>query len=130
MVRTPPWSELLDDALRRCRGAVGIARFEKHRSRGRQRGLQEAIAAALAESPSATKPQPGRQQFGLTRRELEIVQLIGQGLTNKEIATKLVISIRTAEGHVQNILTKTGFSTRGRVAAWHAALNQRTEIES
>jgi DNA-binding NarL/FixJ family response regulator len=41
----------------------------------------------------------------LTRRECEVADLIAQGLSNKDIATRLVISQRTAESHVEHILT-------------------------
>ncbi|MCW2631868.1 MAG: transcriptional regulator, LuxR family, partial [Pseudonocardia sp.] len=40
------------------------------------------------------------------------------GLTNRQIAARLVISERTAETHVQHILTKLGFTTRSQIAAW------------
>jgi len=45
------------------------------------------------------------------------------GLNNKEIARSLVISQRTAEGHVEHILTKLGFTSRAQVAAWAAERN-------
>ncbi|GAC1616604.1 MAG: hypothetical protein NVS9B1_26270 [Candidatus Dormibacteraceae bacterium] len=57
----------------------------------------------------------------LTRREREVVALIAEGLTNREIATRLFIAPRTAEGHVEQILSKLGFRTRSQVAAWAVA---------
>ena len=57
----------------------------------------------------------------LTRREKEVAALVGQGLTNREIATRLFISERTAESHVEQILGKLGFHSRSQVAAWIAA---------
>ncbi len=54
----------------------------------------------------------------LTPREHEIVLLIAQGLSNKEIADELVISPATAARHVANILAKLGFTSRTQVAAW------------
>jgi DNA-binding CsgD family transcriptional regulator len=56
----------------------------------------------------------------LSRREDEVSKLVADGLTNRQIATRLVISERTAETHVQHILTKLGFSTRSQIAAWRA----------
>ena len=50
-----------------------------------------------------------------------MARLIAGGHSNKEIAAELVISQRTAEGHVENILTKLGFTSRVQVAAWVAA---------
>jgi non-specific serine/threonine protein kinase len=52
---------------------------------------------------------------------LQVARLVGRGCSNKEIAADLVISQRTAEGHVENILTKLGFTSRAQVAAWVAA---------
>jgi len=59
-----------------------------------------------------------RQVTILTSREREVAALIVQGLTNREIASHLVIAERTAEGHVQNILNKLGFNARTQIAAW------------
>ena len=56
----------------------------------------------------------------LTKRELEVAALIETGLSNREIAERLVISKRTADGHVERILAKLGFSSRAQVAAWMA----------
>jgi DNA-binding NarL/FixJ family response regulator len=50
-----------------------------------------------------------------------VAGLIGRGRSNKDIAAALVISQRTAENHVEHILTKLGFTSRAQVAAWVAA---------
>ena len=57
----------------------------------------------------------------LSRREREVAQLVAEGLTSREIAQKLFISERTAEGHVEQIRNKLGFRSRAQVAAWFAA---------
>ena len=54
----------------------------------------------------------------LSRREEEVADLVAEGLTNRQIAERLVISERTAQNHVQHILTKRGFTTRSQIAAW------------
>lgn len=54
----------------------------------------------------------------LSSREHEVAALVTEGLTNRQIARRLVISERTAQNHVQHILTKLGFSTRSQIAAW------------
>ncbi len=61
----------------------------------------------------------------LSKRELEVARLVSQGLTNKEIASTLFISQRTAEGHVAQICNKLGFSTRAQIAAWAATVDAR-----
>jgi DNA-binding CsgD family transcriptional regulator len=62
----------------------------------------------------------------LSAREQEVARLVAAGLSNREIAATLVISERTAQNHVQHILTKLGFANRAQVAAW-AAGRRRSE---
>ncbi|HEX2914505.1 MAG TPA: AAA family ATPase [Chloroflexia bacterium] len=54
----------------------------------------------------------------LTAREREVAALVASGKTNREIANLLMVSERTAEAHVSNILGKLGFSTRAQIAVW------------
>jgi DNA-binding CsgD family transcriptional regulator/tetratricopeptide (TPR) repeat protein len=62
-----------------------------------------------------------RDQFdGLTRRERDIAALIAQGKSNKEIAETLVLSHRTVESHIRNILSKLNFTSRSQIAVWAA----------
>jgi DNA-binding CsgD family transcriptional regulator len=72
------------------------------------------------ELPAALE-SPGRPaRTTLTAREREVAALVATGLSNKEIAAKLVISERTAEGHVERILGKLGFRSRSQIASWQA----------
>ncbi|MFD5270042.1 LuxR C-terminal-related transcriptional regulator [Streptomyces sp. NPDC058335] len=57
----------------------------------------------------------------LTRREAQVAELVAEGLANQQIADRLVIARRTAEGHVERILSKLGFSNRSQIAAWVTA---------
>ncbi|CCK27778.1 regulator [Streptomyces davaonensis JCM 4913] len=59
--------------------------------------------------------------LGLTPRESEVAELVAQGLANQQIAERLVIARRTAEGHVERILGKLGLSNRSQLAAWVTA---------
>jgi DNA-binding NarL/FixJ family response regulator len=52
----------------------------------------------------------------ITAREAEILQLIGAGMSNNDIAQLLVISVRTVESHVSSLLSKSGLSTRGELS--------------
>lgn len=54
----------------------------------------------------------------LSRREREIADLVADGLTNREIATRLFISERTVDGHLEHVREKLGVNTRAQVAAW------------
>ena len=78
--------------------------------------LDPAIARRLMSSlRAAPRDDPAAQ---LTPRELEILSLVGEGKANKEIATELTISERTARTHVSNILRKLGLSSRTQAALW------------
>jgi DNA-binding NarL/FixJ family response regulator len=61
--------------------------------------------------------QPGAP---LTAREREVAVHIAHGLTNKQIAERLVIALRTADNHVQHIFDKLGLSSRAQLATWVA----------
>jgi predicted ATPase/DNA-binding CsgD family transcriptional regulator len=107
-----------------ARAALGDDRFATEFQAGADLTLGQAIAYAQG-GGAATEPEraPAAQRTGvdrpqLTKRELEIAQLIAEGLTNKQIAQSLVISRRTAEGHVENILAKLGLNTRTQLASW------------
>jgi len=56
---------------------------------------------------------------GLTRREREVAGLVAQGLTNREIAARLVLSVRTVEGHIDRVLGKLDLHSRTQLAVWH-----------
>ncbi|HEY4865493.1 MAG TPA: helix-turn-helix transcriptional regulator [Candidatus Dormibacteraeota bacterium] len=55
---------------------------------------------------------------GLTRREAEVARLVAEGLTNREIADRLFLSVRTVETHVDRVLGKLDFHTRTQLAGW------------
>ncbi len=74
------------------------------------------LAAKLRVEAKATGP--------LTAREEEVAELVSRGLTNRAIAEALVVSERTAQNHVQHILTKLGFTTRSQIAAWLVSRRQ------
>ena len=70
------------------------------------------------------------QPAPLSRRETEVAELVAKGLTNREIATRLFISERTVESHVEQIRNKLGFTSRTQIAAWmvEARLKQSTPV--
>jgi non-specific serine/threonine protein kinase len=83
---------------------------------GRKLSPEQAVALVLANAPDdASLPGPRPM---LTRREAEVAALAARGLTNKDIAAQLFLSVRTVEVHVDHILTKLGFHTRTQLAAW------------
>jgi DNA-binding CsgD family transcriptional regulator len=86
-------------------------------SRARSLGMKpfEAKAHTLLDELGDRRPSP------LTPREHEVAELVGQGFTNREIAERLVLSERTAQNHVQHILTKLALSNRSQIAVWYTA---------
>ena len=85
-----------------------------------------AVAYALNESSTVVAANPVDQERDpLTRREREISELVTQGLTNREIAANLVISVRTAEKHVDHVMSKLGLSNRTQIATWMSSSRGR-----
>ncbi|WP_160095452.1 ATP-binding protein [Rhodococcus sp. T7] len=106
-----------DRLEQKARSAIGDRTFETEFRRGLGMRFEDAANYALdAKGPPNTSEEPGPTI--LTRREQQVAELVAEGLTNKAIAAKLVISQRTAQGHVENILSKLGFTCRAQIAAW------------
>jgi len=99
------------------RRALGERAFESSYRAGCEGRLSENVAFALGEQ-EAPADEPLDGSAALTPRERQIADLVADGMSNKEIADSLVISKRTAEAHVEHILSKLGFSSRAQIAAW------------
>ncbi|WP_077043755.1 ATP-binding protein [Rhodococcus sp. MTM3W5.2] len=100
------------------RRALGDRGYEGAVREGAGWSPEEAIAFALDELPESEEGQPSGSLSALTQRERQVAALVAQGLTNKAIAAQLVISQRTVQGHVEQILAKLGFASRIQVVAW------------
>ncbi|MDT2005839.1 hypothetical protein FXW78_15750 [Rhodococcus opacus] len=101
------------------RQKLGNHTFEQIHDKGQELSYDESVALALR-SGIDREPQ-GKEsstRAGLTRREQQIAALVADGLTNREIATKPVISQRTVDAHVEHILTKLGFRSRTQIVRW------------
>ena len=99
----------LADAV--CRVAAGDAVFS-HRLAG---FVLDAFAAA---PPGDVRPSVDPELDQLTSREREVLRLIAQGYTYKEIARELFISVKTVESHVSSVLRKLQLSTRHQLTRW------------
>jgi non-specific serine/threonine protein kinase len=100
---------------------IGERAYGTAHRRGSRMSAEEAISFALGEDPHKRSDRETRDATPkLTRREQAIAELIAEGLTNRAIADRLVIAQRTAEGHVEHILSKLGFTSRAQIAAWVA----------
>ncbi|WP_280261360.1 protein kinase domain-containing protein [Nocardia abscessus] len=106
-----------DECERMVRRALGARKFDAAFRRGQALGMSAGVAYALEEPSTATQPP---STLKLTKRERQVADLVAQGLTNKQIAAKFVLSQRTTEGHVEHILSKLGFTSRAQIAAWVA----------
>ncbi len=73
---------------------------------------------AFDESSADLLRRLGPDRDGLSSRETQVAELVAVGLSNRQIADRLVISERTAGNHVAHILTKLGFTSRAQIAAW------------
>lgn len=115
------------DSERRALDAVGRSAFTQDYERGAALGLAELVGCALQEPglpdhpPTAEGPPTTAPEIRLTRREAQVAELVAEGLANQQIADRLVIARRTAEGHVERILSKLGFNNRSQIAAWVTA---------
>ncbi|RBQ20306.1 LuxR family transcriptional regulator [Spongiactinospora rosea] len=104
-----------EETLRR---ALAPAEYEEAAAEGGAMSMDEAIAHALGEPPGAPQAAPKERVTPLSPRELEVADLVADGLTNKEIAQRLVVGRRTIDTHVEHILAKLDFSSRSQIAAW------------
>jgi DNA-binding NarL/FixJ family response regulator len=122
---------LLAQAEESAAAKLGAARFDAEFEAGKLLDREAAFRLALgkpaqaaASARGAVAAHPASDGAGtgpLGRREADVARLVADGLTNKQIGTRLFISERTVDSHVRSILNKLGFSSRAQIAAWMAA---------
>ncbi|MFF9778634.1 ATP-binding protein [Streptomyces sp. NPDC013978] len=115
----------LDDDHARCEQvvvrALGQERYERALAvGGGHDNPGQAIDCALAGDVEPA-PAPALAPGPLTRRELEVAALVARGMSSRQIAARLVLSLRTVDFHVGNIRAKLGFRTRAQIAGWWVA---------
>jgi DNA-binding CsgD family transcriptional regulator len=101
--------------------ALGTSKFEAEYAAGRNMDREAVLRLALGESgqiDASAVAEDHRPTGPLGKREVEVAELIAEGLTNKQIGTRLFISERTVATHVRNILDKLGFDSRAQIASW------------
>jgi DNA-binding CsgD family transcriptional regulator len=102
--------------------ALGAAKFEVEHATGRRMGREAALRLALNEVEHVDADPFASPATGpLAKREADVARLVAEGLTNKQIGTRLFISDRTVGTHVRNIMNKLGFDSRAQIASWMAA---------
>lgn len=127
----PRLLEEQEAVLKTVRAALGPEEFERRRRAGERMSGLEVLEAVRADTddpdepeedhpaPVARPPAPRTSLDALTRREREVAALVAQGLSNREIAERLVISKRTVDAHVEHILAKLGITSRTEIPAMH-----------
>ncbi len=91
---------------------LSAATVRRCRLRGRTLSTADALALASAQADPTSVGQR------LTVRQAEVTALVADGLTNREIAAELQLSVRTVETHVNNVLTRLNLHSRGQLADW------------
>lgn len=107
--RRPAAKALVERVLDGARGTLGDAEFTAIWEEGRALPLEEAVAATLGVPERLDQPAANHN---LTRREVEVLLLVADGLTDREIGERLFISRRTVSHHVTAILTKLDVNSR------------------
>ncbi|MFM9695017.1 ATP-binding protein [Streptomyces europaeiscabiei] len=108
-------TEHRERCLEDSRGALGGPAFDKAYTEGGRLSREELLEAASEQGVVRPQKEPSTP---LTARELEVAHLLTEGMSNRDIARNLAISPRTAESHVDHILTKLGLVNRTQVATW------------
>jgi ATP/maltotriose-dependent transcriptional regulator MalT len=120
-----------EQALAQARAQLGEQAFRAAWAEGQMMTPVQAVAAQEqamlpVATPTGSLPppplQPPTSPFGLTSREVEVLRLLAQGLSDAQIAEHLVISVRTVNHHTSSLYSKLGVSSRA--AATRAALEQ------
>ena len=123
----PLEGRLAERDRQRLRAVMGAEAFEAEYATGRtldpaqvvheaRRGMQAERVGALVHAPDAAVSDEAVRV--LTPRELDVIKLVAQGLSNPDIARRLFLSEHTVHRHVANILRKLGLSSRAAAAAW------------
>lgn len=124
----PSWRRYHERCESQLHARLGPAAFDAAIAAGATMSPDRAAADGTRDRLSGKAPQPAREASALTRRQLEIAQLVAAGRSNKEIGQQLFIDGRTVESHVYNILNKLGLSSRVQIATWVAERGPAREM--
>src|SRR5579859_4617126 len=105
----PVYDAVIDGLLSPARRRLG--------AQSSARCLRRGAAVPLATAVDRALGSPHRGE-ALTRRQQEVAELVTAGLTNRDIAARLHLSVRTVEDHVESILDRLGFDRRSQIAAY------------
>jgi predicted ATPase/DNA-binding CsgD family transcriptional regulator len=109
----PPIYRAHMDRVRTTGEAALGGEAERVWAQGARLNVDDAVALAFG----TAKPRPSLPA-GMSARELEVAGLVAEGLSNKAIAARLHLSVRTVESHVRHVLAKVGLDNRTQLATW------------
>jgi non-specific serine/threonine protein kinase len=121
---SPMQRSMLDHWLVPVRQALGAEPTARAWEAGRGMTIDQAVDLAVGVTEPPTTPPNGspqrsaQQVGGLSPREREVAALLALGLSNRQIAQRLVVTERTVGAHIEHILAKLGFASRHQVGAW------------
>ncbi|MFE2358889.1 ATP-binding protein [Streptomyces parvulus] len=111
------WRGRVQAAHDRALRALPLGRAESWLEAGRTLPWPQALSLALDDV--SAQPRPGAEAaHPLSRRERDVAALVVEGLTNRQIAARIHVSVRTVETHVRHIRTTLGLRSRAHIAAW------------
>src|ERR1700681_3990071 len=114
MVRFKVFDADYEDSVAALRNTLGDNDFNASWAEGAALSTEEAIAYAQRGRGERKRPSTG--WGSLTPTELDVVRLVGDGLPNKDIATRLFISPRTVQSHLRHVYNKLGLTSRVQLA--------------
>jgi predicted ATPase/DNA-binding CsgD family transcriptional regulator len=115
----PLISSLVERAQELAKAELGDERYKTAFDDGARLDREAAVALALGKKVEHDRRRAtGKAADPLGKRERQVAELIAEGLSNKEIASRLFLSERTVETHVYNIFNKLGFNSRVQIASW------------
>jgi non-specific serine/threonine protein kinase len=112
------WTTEHERCTAAARALLGQRGFDRAFRTGAQRTIQN-LVTYLNGTPGRSDDPPDTSP--VSRREVEVAELVSTGATNRQIAAKLTISDQTAKAHVSHILRKLGFSSRAEIATWYSS---------
>ncbi|MFJ8002328.1 ATP-binding protein [Streptomyces sp. NPDC096310] len=113
------WTSRVTEAREAAIRALPTAHAEASLEAGHAMPHDQALALTLGNGPIGT-PQEERSGHPLSQRERDVAALVVEGLTNRQIAARMHVSVRTVETHIRQVRTTLGLRSRAHIAAWAA----------
>ena len=116
--------DLAEAAVKARRRGEAAVLLDEARTIAAAVGAATVVDAADRLAASFDPARPAEPWHPLSAREFEVAQLVAAGLTNRQIAERLVLAPKTISAHITHILTKLGAARRTEIAAWCATVRQ------